>query len=701
MDNATIHTAPGGQSFILGRDLMTGLMGAVPTLGGHKVIVGFGGDQAFCDKDLSYVNLPAVPEAERIPLVVARQMRGFAAHEAAHLAFTNPSVAIVRRDGTQDALQHSLWNCVEDYMIERFWLELYPGAFKNFAATENWCCERYLQSHTASPAMVYDLRQVGGVALTWIRALYFGLGTTLSQDCLDTLPADHRARVEGWFRTLVAPVESTEEALAAAWIIYDDIMANPLSSHTPASVRKALSQKPKPGRQQGAAQPGQGQQGQGQAGQQAGKGTGQPGQGQGQAQQGQGQSGQQPAQAPGQPGQGQPGHAQAGTHGATPTPSSGTQPQPSPAPGGAPHTTTASSTTGAPTQGPGAATGTPQTPSATLLKPVAPFPTGFDLNAALKTAAVTPSDHSICAPVVSTSKTGVEAAALSRPNGHTRADQVLAGLEGAVGGTAAQLRRSLKTVAKDRWKTGRLDGIMDSRRLAFAATGSMEYHRKKVHGETIDTALSIVVDCSQSMEGQRIATCQQVAVILERALMNTPIAHEILGYTTADIANIDPSLMVAHQAHKARGNNLSISPTSLYVFRPFGARHADAMTGLGGMDMVRMSGTPTHHGIFLAHDRLSRRPERRHVMIVLTDGQSSDSPRTRAAVDAIERCGVTVLGIGINTRTVEREFSKHVVLNSATELPDVMLSTLSGMLLGERRKKGMNATQVRHIRARA
>lgn len=656
MAQAPSRTSPDGQACVLARDLMVELTGAVPTMGGHQVIVGFGGTEAFCDPALSYVNIPALPETTDIPIQVARQIRGFAGHEAAHLAFTDPSVPIVRRDGTRDALQHSLWNCVEDYMIERFWLELYPGALKNFAATETWCCDRYLANHATHPGSVYDLRQVGGVALTWMRALYFGLGTTRSRDCLDTLPADHRTRVEGWFRTLVVPVETTQEALHAAWAIYDDIMANPLSAQTPAHVRKALGA---PAQKSPGAAP---------------KGS--------------------PAGAAGTPGTpAAPGPSTGGTSAGMATPQAGTPPASTPPMG---PQGTGAGTFQAGGSGPGAAHGAP-IPAADL-KPVTPLPTGFDLGAALKGAQIAPSAQPLCAPVISTSTTGIARTPLSHPQGRAKAEASVGGMGEAIARTSAELRRSLKTVSKDRWRSGRLDGIVDSKRMAFAATGSLEYHRKLVRGEAIDTAVSILIDCSSSMKGTRISICQQVAVMLERALMGTPIAHEILGYTTADPQHADPALLVAQQAHKARGQALPIQATSLYVFRPFGARHPEAMTSLGGMTDVPMGGTPTSQGMYLAHDRLCRRPERRHVLMVLTDGDSDNSARTRAAGAAIARCGVSVLGIGINTTAVAREFAHHATVAQASQLPDLMVSTLSDILLGDKRKRGFSRHQVARMR---
>lgn len=679
-----------GEPMILARDLMTELTAVVNTLGGHKVIVGFSGDGAFCDKDLSYVNIPALPETDFIPVRVAQYIRGFAAHEAAHIAFTDPTIDIVRKDGEKDGLLHTIWNCIEDYMIENYWLSLYPGAKKNFAATEVYACEGYFKSHAKNPEQVYDLRIIGGIALTWMRAVAFGLGTAESVKALDTLPADIRAKVEDWFWTLVEPVETTQDCLEAAWIIYDEIMQNPYSNQATPKIKQKLQKQAA----QNAQKSGQGQPGQGQGGKpgqgQKGKGqNGQPGQGQGQGNQpGQGQGqGTQPGQGQGQgqgqgsqPGQGnQPGQ-QSGNQGGLTGPGLGAHRPAGGAEGNAVVDPNAQHATGF---GP-----TPQ-----------PYPVGFDINKALKDNKITTGKDYVSVEVLSTTKEGPAQPQLVRAGGATRADDAIRHIRNAVSKTASELKRALKTYAKSRVKTGRMDGTVDSRRIAFAASGSLEYHKKVIKGLDIDTAVSVLVDCSSSMRGGEIQMCQQLALILETAFAGTPVNHEILGYTTEGYDNLPKAYQVMMEAAKKQGSHANVRAVGIYEFRAFNTPHRAAKETLGNMCNVPMGCTPTAPAILMAHDRLARRKERRHVMFVLTDGASDDSEKTRKAVEAVERCGVTVIGIGIGTHRTKNEFTKAFHIGSAVELPALMLSQLTTIILGDKHKKGMNAQQVAKSRS--
>ena len=324
---------------------------------------------------------------------------------------------------------------------------------------------------------------------------------------------------------------------------------------------------------------------------------------------------------------------------------------------------------------------------------------GFDLDAYLQQAKVPFSSMPLTAPVWSSKGKGPAGDVLNTPTGHATALASVADIGTAVAKTTQELQRALKTLAKDRVKTGRLDGKIDSARMAFAAMGSQEIHRRKVQGLAVDTAVSILVDCSGSMERHRLPICQQMAVMLERALGGTDVVHEILGYTTASLRDVDPSVLIAQKAHAQKGRSLDVQPVGMYVYRPFGARQADALTALGGMTDVPTGCTPTGAAILLAHNRLAQRKERRHVLIVLTDGESDDSTATKAAVKAVEACGVTVLGIGIQSKAVAKEFTHHASIDQADELPGLMISTLTKVLLGEKTRKGMNARQVAQHRA--
>ena len=244
-------------------DLMSGIMGMVPTTGGRKVVVGFHGDQAFCSFEHGYVNIPALPKGAVVPWRIALELYGFAAHEAAHLVWTDERdrERLLTPEEKADPLFHETWNCIEDYMIERNWLLTYEGAAKCFSATETRCCRKYVDAWNRNPDIAKDLRIVGPLSLTWLRSIHFGLDAPESAECLKTLPAGLQSRVDAYFDRII-DVQTTADCIEAAREIHADILKDPFDPLDPPADPSA-------------GQPGQGHgQGQGQAG---GQGGGQPG----------------------------------------------------------------------------------------------------------------------------------------------------------------------------------------------------------------------------------------------------------------------------------------------------------------------------------------------------------------------------------------------------------------------------------------
>mgnify|MGYP006282410561 FL=1 len=152
------------------------------------------------------------------------------------------------------------------------------------------------------------------------------------------------------------------------------------------------------------------------------------------------------------------------------------------------------------------------------------------------------------------------------------------------------------------------------------------------------------------------------------------------------------------EANERNGTPVPVHVVGLYEFRSFGQSHAEALKTIGNMTSVEMSGTPTAGALLAAQERLSRRPEKRHVMFVLTDGGSDNPAHTNSVVRTIESCGVSVVGIGIHSTNVKNEFGTHVVVNDVMDLPAVMLGQVNQILLGSKKTKAVRGASARKKR---
>lgn len=220
--------------------------------------------------------------------------------------------------------------------------------------------------------------------------------------------------------------------------------------------------------------------------------------------------------------------------------------------------------------------------------------------------------------------------------------------QSVVGPLRARLANRLH--ADSRTKTGhsRRGSKIDPKRLIHAAKGDPRIFQTYREGVTVDTAVMLLADTSGSMSGPRIA-------VTDQALFATAAAMETM-----------PGVKVAVMAFP--GNQLVL---------PFGqrVRHAEQRFRLsaGG-------GTPMAEGVRVATRLLQRRAEPRKLLIVLTDGEPDSVPNTRAALLATQFLGIETLGIGIQTRSVERLFERREVIQEVTQLPEKMLALLSSTI---------------------
>jgi Mg-chelatase subunit ChlD len=82
-------------------------------------------------------------------------------------------------------------------------------------------------------------------------------------------------------------------------------------------------------------------------------------------------------------------------------------------------------------------------------------------------------------------------------------------------------------------------------------------------------------------------------------------------------------------------------------------------------------GTSTDEAVRVAAEMLYTDRSERKIMLVLTDGQTAFPPRLIQRVASAERCGITVIGIGIGCDAVTDTFTRHVVIRSVTDLARV------------------------------
>lgn len=231
---------------------------------------------------------------------------------------------------------------------------------------------------------------------------------------------------------------------------------------------------------------------------------------------------------------------------------------------------------------------------------------------------------------------------------------------------ANQLRMRLQTRSRDRYEYGLKRGKLHTGSLHKLLSGNTEastrVFRKRIVSDTLDTAVTLLVDCSGSMSGKKYEMACAGAGAMAEALKPLNIAFNVLGFTNTQ-GEDDPII---------------------WVFNDFGER-------VSTPDLVKRfaiaSGCLWENtdGDALAYASyvLGMRREQRKVLLVLSDGSPAGrdshgdiTAYTARVVKDIEASGVDVYGIGIRDDNVRYFYKKHEVVNDIANLSGTILSIL-------------------------
>jgi cobalamin biosynthesis protein CobT len=279
----------------------------------------------------------------------------------------------------------------------------------------------------------------------------------------------------------------------------------------------------------------------------------------------------------------------------------------------------------------------------------------------------------------------------------------------SLGSTINIARRRLEMMIaaqrRTEWDYTKEQGKFDSKRMTSAMAGSTDVFKTKENAADIDTAISVVIDLSGSMnnDGKRpVAT--DTAIVLFECLSKIGIPFEVIGFD-ANFSAVDKhesdrierlfqecrSSSTAEDKRLARFEGLHT-----YVFKSFRDRPFDARPYIMGLSTGGVGGRNNCDGesVLLAHERLLARPEKRKIMFVLSDGHpechcySGEQQVTymKKAVAQIEKKGTHIVGIGIMTDAVKSYYPKSIVVHDPKDLAGETLKVLSGLLIEKKKK---------------
>lgn len=229
-----------------------------------------------------------------------------------------------------------------------------------------------------------------------------------------------------------------------------------------------------------------------------------------------------------------------------------------------------------------------------------------------------------------------------------------------------QARTALQVKSRKLWNTNLKRGRLDTRKLHKLATHDMRHGNPEVFKQpgqrvTLDTAVSVLVDCSGSMHHSDKYPLAAVAAfgMLEMCrIIHVPI--EIAGFSEY---SYDKN---AHPLFKSWTE--SVSEQELFArFAKFGTALFDNADG---------------DNIMIAYHRLLQRPEKKKLLMVISDGQPAADRGdiysfTKKVIREIENDKhVDIMGIGILDHAARGMYTNSAIIDTANAIPSRLVEIL-------------------------
>ncbi len=265
-------------------------------------------------------------------------------------------------------------------------------------------------------------------------------------------------------------------------------------------------------------------------------------------------------------------------------------------------------------------------------------------------------------------------------------------LRSAVGRLANRLQRRLQAQQARKWSFDLDEGLLDTARLVRVVIDPLAPLSFKIESDTSfkDTVVTLLLDNSGSMRGRPIATAAICTDILGRTLERCGVKVEILGFTTRNWKggkSREAWIAAGRPSGPGRLNDLRH-----IVYKDADVRWQKARLSLGlmlreGLLKENIDG----EALEWAHGRLLARPERRKILMVISDGAPIDDStlavngssylehHLRRVIAAIDRmASVEILAIGIG-HDVTRYYRRAVTITSADQLAGAMTEQLADL----------------------
>ena len=241
---------------------------------------------------------------------------------------------------------------------------------------------------------------------------------------------------------------------------------------------------------------------------------------------------------------------------------------------------------------------------------------------------------------------------------------------------AQQVRKLIQIRARVQRQYGVKKGKLDQSRLSricFDAPGFNErVFKNKIENKILDAAITVLVDMSGSMMGEKAHYALASTLLVNQVCSTLNIPVEIVGFSDGHTYSTGHvPLMFIYKSFA----NLKVSDDDIMDHFSSSSRF--------------MVGNPDGESILWAHDRLSKRKEKKRLLIVMSDGSPAASKGlsglgefTEQVIREIERSKqVDIYGLGLCSSAVKHYYKANSVVNNPEDIPSKLLELIERKII--------------------
>lgn len=259
------------------------------------------------------------------------------------------------------------------------------------------------------------------------------------------------------------------------------------------------------------------------------------------------------------------------------------------------------------------------------------------------------------------------------------------------------LLRMLEEKRRRHYVGGHKSGKLNSKALASVKTGNDRIFKRKTSIREKNAAVSLLIDHSGSMSGQKVKMATQSAYAFALALHQLKIPFEIYGFTTLRSRQASDHFDEFKRTHDKDISNRVIATDSYECFKAFKtfdqvfnvvSKEALTYQSTGGGRLIENE--DSKH-VKKALERLQRREEPIKALFVFSDGSPAFPTRSPMANSystlkelghkSKELYGVDIYSIGIQDDNVSKFYKNYKVISKIADLPSSLFEFLKKVIV--------------------